>query len=504
MKYQLDAFILDVRERTLSDEKTSENIRPKTLALLLYFVARPEQIISKQELLANVWDDVKVDDGVIFQSVREIRQLFSDTKVIQTHPRKGYEFTATVGIVNDNKSQLTTSHSLIDLSLIRHRLAKYFLAIAMLLLAVLMLITFSNDDEINSQYEQSIVVLPVKNHLPYGENEWIYLGAMEQLIAKLKGLPNSIFVYQGSHIPRLMHIAQLDREYASNEVNKIFNVSGATLLVETEIHGNAHDYKLLYKLHFANNIIQGVILESSINDALTRLSEKLAAYIKHPLQKNQRTPKKEFSDALFAEAMISYESDWQTSISFFESYLTLNPDSVIALIYLSKLYLWDDKLAQAEQLMAKAAILITDEPQEAAQVLLIKGRLAAKQKEWQRAMTLYQQAAQTIDKHFDWFLKASIAEEQGLAYLEQNLLTESSQAFKDAGTFYQIMQSPIGINSTQLHLANVLFKQGHIQQAKQTYLQAKKNIHRLKLEFLYSMLADYEVNFDQYLAENIE
>ncbi|KGJ98096.1 winged helix-turn-helix domain-containing protein [Thalassotalea sp. ND16A] len=494
MKYQIAPFILDTQARTLSDKNSCQQIRPKTLALLLYVIDRAGQIISKQELLDRVWDDVNVDDGVVFQSVREIRQLFSNPNILQNHPRKGYEFTAQVRPVSEDNKQRAAMLSVL----------KYFLPAAVLLLVLWQLLPPDSNETLDVHYGQSIVVLPVKSRVPYAQNEWIYLGAMEQLIAKLQGLPSSVFVYQGTYIPRLMHIAGLDREFNSGDVNKVFTVSGATLIVETEIHGNVYDYKLVYKFHLANDIKQGVILDTSINGALASLAKKVAAFINHPLQSSENVPMKEFSDALFAEAMISYESDWQTSISFFESYLALNPDSVIALIYLSKLYLWNDRAEQASELIKKAAKLNGEDLQQAAHIDLIKGRIAANQKNWPQAMPFYQQAAQQLEQHSshskqsDWFLKASIAQAQGLAYLEQNLLSQSAQAFNLALSFYQITQSQIGINSTLLHLANVLYQQGNIEQGMNTYLQAKQNIERIKLDFLYSMLAEYEKKFANY------
>jgi len=295
-------------------------------------------------------------------------------------------------------------------------------------------------------------------------------------------------------------VAGLTREFDTNDVTKIFNVSGAKLIVETELLGNVADYKLVYKFHVENDVKQGVILNKSINDALTILAQKLAAFIQHPLQRTKDVPVNEFSDALFAQAMISYESDWQTSISFFESYLALNHDSVTARIYLSKLYLWRNEVSKAGALMDDALVLAKDEPLELAHVYLIKGRVAAKAQQWQLAMQHYSQAQATLGQHRDWFLKGSIAEEQGLAYVEQGLLNNSAQAFTNALSYYQIIQSPIGICSTQLHMANVLFQQGQRQQAQQLYLQAKETIGHYQLEFLYSMLDNYKPLFAESLT----
>lgn len=488
MKYQVDTFVLDVKARTLSSQDNCQNIRPKTLEVLLYLANRSEEVISKQELLDCVWDDVSVDDGVIFQSIREIRKLFGHSKIILNFPRKGYQFTAQLEPIEQN--QRAASNSLATPSLL-----KYYIAAISLICLTLFAILVSNEDSTDVNFEQSILVLPIKNSIPYGENDWIYLGAMEQLIAKLKGLPDSIYIYQGTYIPHLMHTIGLDRKFSSNDVAKIFSVSGATLIVETEVFGYVSDYKLVYKFHTVNDVKQGVILDTSINAALAILSKKLANVINQPLKQSEYKPVNAFNDALFAEAMISYESDWHTSISFFESYLALNPDSIIAMIYLSKLYLWDNQIDNAANLLDKSSKMLIEDPLEIASIKLLKGRVSAKNKDFIKALQFYQQVTNITDKHQDWFLKASVAEEQGLVYLEQGMLNKALASFTSAFSAYQIIQSQIGMNSTRLHLAEVFLLQGNTAQAKENYTKAKESIQHIKLEFLYSMLEQHKLTF---------
>ncbi len=520
MKYQIDDFILDAKARTLSDINQQQNVRPKTLAVLLYLAQRSGNIISKQELLAVIWDDVNVDDGVIFQSIREIRQLFSNAKIIQNHPRKGYEFTTNLEPVADHSdkidqtaSQLVTNSESKKTSKIATMLKqrKYFPVLIILLLTIVSAFVYieniSEPNQLNSKhsnkdihpkYRQNIVVMPIKNKVPYGEHEWVYLGAMEQLIAKLTALPDAIYVHQGSYIPRLMHMAGISRDFSSAEVNKIFVVSGASLIIEAELYGNVADYKLIYKFHLANDVKQGAILGKSVNDTLSTLAEKIAAFIQQPLQRNADLPMKEFNDALFAKAIINYEADWQTSISFFESYLALNPASTIAAIYLSKLYLWNDRVEQAEKLILTTEKFIEKSVLETAEIHLIKAKIAVSKQHWKIAERQFLLAKNTLKSQNEWFLQANIAEARGLSYLKQKLLTESAQAFNAALTFYQIIDSPIGINATQLHLANVLFQQGKNQQASKLYRQTKNDIEKTKLEFLYGMLSEYSAKFQRY------
>ena len=190
---------------------------------------------------------------------------------------------------------------------------------------------------------------------------------------------------------------------------------------------------------------------------------------------------------------------YQVRISFFESYLSLNPDSIIATIYLSKLYLWNNQIGKAADLLDKSANILIEDPLEVANIQLLKGRVFAKKQEFSQALQLYKQVTNITDKHQDWFLKASVAEEQGLVYLKQKRLNKSLEAFTNALYSYQIIQSQIGINSSRLHLAEVFFLQGNIEQAKENYTKAKESIKSIKLEFLYSMLEQYKIKFENRL-----
>lgn len=504
MLYQINHYVLNLQTRTLSDADVSHHIRPKTLAVLMYLAQRSGQIISKNELLEVIWDDVNVDEGVIFQSIREIRQLFSDTNIIQNHPRKGYAFTATLNAIaaepplQEHLSEQNIQPNI--LALLRQHWRIYAIIFTAILMTFLIhLLTLSNDNPSTEEsqlntlaaFEQNIIVLPIKDKIAYGEHDWVYLGGMEQLIAKLKALPSTIYIHDGIRIPQLMRTAGLSRNFTSAETTKLFTTTGATLIIESEFHGNISDYKLVYKFHVKNDVKQGIILNTDIKSALAELAQKVAEFTQHPLQRNADEPAKEFSDALFAQAMINYEKDWHSSISFFESYLALNPNSVIASIYLSKLYLWNKQYPQAQTLIKQTEKIDNISQKNKAELYLIKGRIASQQKSWQQAEQYFEHASKAIGTAPEWYIKASIAEAKGLHYLAKNSLTESAQAFQNAIKLNQITQSPIGTNSNTLHLSYVLYQQGEHQAAKQLFQQAKKNIKTTKLEFLYSMLEDY-------------
>lgn len=476
MKYKIGDFILDENARKLVKDDVEHKIRPKTLSLLLYLASRNGEIISKQELLEKIWDDVAVDEGVVFQSVREVRQLFNQPDIIRNHPRKGYEFTETLTELSKSGFSWST---------------QYLVAAVALCIVLIGALFWPKASQQDVNYQHRILVLPIKNQVAYGEHEWIYLGGMEQLIAKLQGLPSGNYVYPGNQVLRTLHAAGLDRDFDSSQLAKIARLSGASMVVETELYGNTSDYKLVYRLHIQNDVRQGVVLDPLINDALSALSEKIAESIDFSLTETSITPQSEFSDALFAQAMITYEKDWQTSVSFFQSYLALNPDSVIAHIYLSKLYLWQNDLRNAKEVITRASELPSQYRHDQAHIKLLKGRLAAKSGNLNQAHQLYDEASDIITNHNRWFLKASIAEEKGLAFLSQGSREEAIATIQQAINYYQITRSTIGINSSRLHLARAFYENGQIVKGKSIYEQAQRDISESELEFLYEMLEEY-------------
>jgi len=71
-------------------------LRPKTFAFLWYLVCHPQRLLTKQELLSNLWADVAVSDELLRGYVRELRVALGDDArhpcYIATISRRGYKF----------------------------------------------------------------------------------------------------------------------------------------------------------------------------------------------------------------------------------------------------------------------------------------------------------------------------------------------------------------------------------------------------------------------------
>ena len=100
MTYRFGPFTLDPGAYRLLHDGHVIPLSPKIIDLLLYLVARPSVLVSKDELFKALWPDVAVTDNALTQAVSELRQALGDDPskpaYIQTVARRGYRFIAPV------------------------------------------------------------------------------------------------------------------------------------------------------------------------------------------------------------------------------------------------------------------------------------------------------------------------------------------------------------------------------------------------------------------------
>jgi DNA-binding winged helix-turn-helix (wHTH) protein/Flp pilus assembly protein TadD len=77
-------------------------LSPKVLDLLQLLASRPSQLVTKDDILRELWGDVAVTDNAVTQAVSELRQALGDDPAspsyVETVPRRGYRFIAAVEV----------------------------------------------------------------------------------------------------------------------------------------------------------------------------------------------------------------------------------------------------------------------------------------------------------------------------------------------------------------------------------------------------------------------
>ena len=98
--YRFGPFTVESGAYRLVRDGSPIQVSPKIIDLLLYLVARPSVLVSKEELFTALWPDVAVTDNALTQAVSELRQALGDDPskptYVQTVARRGYRFIAPV------------------------------------------------------------------------------------------------------------------------------------------------------------------------------------------------------------------------------------------------------------------------------------------------------------------------------------------------------------------------------------------------------------------------
>ena len=89
-------FTLDLAAAQLRREGAEVALRPKAYELLVALARRPQELVTKDELLDSVWGRRFITEGVIKSTISELRQALGDDpkapRWIETVARRGYRF----------------------------------------------------------------------------------------------------------------------------------------------------------------------------------------------------------------------------------------------------------------------------------------------------------------------------------------------------------------------------------------------------------------------------
>ena len=98
--YDFDEFRIDAGERLLLRDGEIVQLTQKAFDVLFLLVEGNGRIVTKEELMNQVWPDAFVEEGNLSQNIYTLRKLLGETPAgddyIKTVPRRGYRFAASV------------------------------------------------------------------------------------------------------------------------------------------------------------------------------------------------------------------------------------------------------------------------------------------------------------------------------------------------------------------------------------------------------------------------
>lgn len=96
MHYTLAGWRIDTRSRTAQRHGRTENLSPRAIKFLDALVSAEGEVVSRSDLIEEIWPDVFVGDDSLTQIVSEVRRKLDDRALIETVSRGGYSLTVPV------------------------------------------------------------------------------------------------------------------------------------------------------------------------------------------------------------------------------------------------------------------------------------------------------------------------------------------------------------------------------------------------------------------------
>lgn len=180
--YEFGDFRIDLRKGLLLHRGAPVPLPPKAFETLIALVESDGRIVSKEELIAKVWGGTIVEENNLTQQISLLRKLLGDPgqSTIETVPRRGYRFAASVRLVEDAPPSLpasTPSRRKLILSAIG------VIVLVALIAAVIAILRTPRGD-----MPRSIAVLPFKPLVKGSGDVYLELGMADALITDLSNV----------------------------------------------------------------------------------------------------------------------------------------------------------------------------------------------------------------------------------------------------------------------------------------------------------------------------
>jgi DNA-binding winged helix-turn-helix (wHTH) protein len=108
--YEYGSFRLEPAEHRLTRDGKPVSLAPKTFELLVFLVQNQGRLVTKDQIMQAVWPGSFVEDANLTVTISVLRKALGekdgDLRYIETVPKKGYRFTASVKEVANFPEQL--------------------------------------------------------------------------------------------------------------------------------------------------------------------------------------------------------------------------------------------------------------------------------------------------------------------------------------------------------------------------------------------------------------
>ena len=108
IRYEFGKFVLDPHERVLLSDGEPTHLADKVFDTLLLLVRNNGQLLTKDEMMASLWQEAFVEEGNLAKNISRLRKILEigGGELIETIPKRGYRFRADVRQIGSDTSLL--------------------------------------------------------------------------------------------------------------------------------------------------------------------------------------------------------------------------------------------------------------------------------------------------------------------------------------------------------------------------------------------------------------
>lgn len=297
--YTLRGCELRIASREILAEGGPRPIEPRVFDLLVYLIEHRDRVVSKEELLREVWRRLAISDGVVARTIMKARMAIGDLHpgepLIRTVHRVGYHFVGRLGTQGSSRRPPTAADS-------------------------------AARGEAGAAH---IALLPFDNRTGRAEMDWLKLGLMSQVATALAADPRLQVAPVSSVLSVLEgHPAQ---EVAAR-AQAVLEAIGARNAVHVVVHTSLHGVELRTAIHTAQAVreLPAIHCDRAV-DGLAPLAAALKSALL-PDGGGVDGGAGRFGDHFSAEAhararQAMAEQNWRTAVPLLQVLVNQHPDA---------------------------------------------------------------------------------------------------------------------------------------------------------------------------------
>lgn len=178
--YSFDEFQFDPSGGSLTQRGEPVALEPQAIRLLDVLIQHRDRIVSKEDLIEEIWDGRAITDAALNTRIRSVRRALGDTattsKFIKTFPKRGFQFVA----------QVSTGEALSDAPAKRSRRPLFAIAfsLAAAFIVISLALVFNKPKSLITE-KPSLAVVRFENLDGQNSAQYFVDGLTDDLIAHL-------------------------------------------------------------------------------------------------------------------------------------------------------------------------------------------------------------------------------------------------------------------------------------------------------------------------------